>query len=248
MAGAALIACAGEIDGNGEPLGTERRPVEADAAGARRPTLGIETAAGRASDPVLLFLGTSLTAGYGLDDPEEAFPALLGRRLAQAGGRCRIVNAGVSGDTSTGGRARLESLLTSHGSTLALLFLELGANDALRGHDPDAMRDNLNWIARETRRRRPNADVVLAGMEAPTNMGPSYTRAFRDAFARVAEANDAPLIPFLLEGVAAEPSLNQSDGIHPNRRGHAAIARHVWASVGERLLDRCPAAADGEGT
>lgn len=159
--------------------------------------------------------------------------------MADAGQRYRVINAGVSGDTSAGGRARLAGLLERHGSRLAVLFVELGANDGLRGQSPEALHDNLGWIVRETRRHRPQAGIVVAGMQAPTNLGTTYTEAFRAVFPRIAEENEVLLIPFLLEGVAAVPSLNQEDGIHPNADGHEAVAGHVWSLLGGYLADRC---------
>lgn len=191
--------------------------------------------------PRIVFLGTSLTAGYGLDDPELAYPARLGVRMAEAGWRYQVVNAGVSGDTSAGGRTRLPGLLELHGDALAALFVELGANDGLRGRSPDALRENLEWIVRETRRRRPEAGIVVAGMEAPPNLGPLYTDAFRDAYRQVVAESGAHFVPFLLEGVAAVPELNQSDGIHPNAEGHEAVAAVVWSGLAEWLAARCEA-------
>ncbi|MDE2981914.1 MAG: arylesterase [Gemmatimonadota bacterium] len=192
-----------------------------------------------AGTPRVVFIGTSLTAGYGLDDPDLAFPAVLGRRMTAAGQRYRVVNAGVSGDTSAGGGARLANLLEQHGSRLAVLFVELGANDGLRGQSPEALHDNLSRIVRETRHHRPHVGIVLAGMRAPTNLGTAYTEAFRAVFPRIAEENEVLLIPFLLEGVAAVPSLNQPDGIHPNAEGHQAVASHVWSLLGGYLAARC---------
>jgi len=159
--------------------------------------------------------------------------------MADAGQRYRVVNAGVSGDTSAGGRARLANLLGQHGSRLAVLFVELGANDGLRGQSPEALHDNLSRIVRETRHHRPDAGIVLAGMLAPTNLGTVYTEAFREVFPRIAEEHEVLLIPFLLEGVAAVPSLNQPDGIHPNAEGHETVASHVWSLLGGYLAARC---------
>lgn len=191
----------------------------------------------------IVFLGTSLTAGYGLENPDSAYPARVGTEVNAAGYSYQVVNAGVSGDTSAGGRTRLVPLIEALEVPLAVLVIELGANDGLRGQSTDALYDNLTWITREAKRRLPGVGVVVAGMEAPPNLGPLYTDAFRAVFTRVAEENDALLIPFLLEGVAAVPELNQEDGIHPNERGHEMIAAHVWAFLGPYLGSRC--ALDG---
>jgi len=178
----------------------------------------------RDSLPVILFLGNSLTAGYGLT-PEEAFPALIQQKLDSAGYRYRVVNAGVSGETSAGGVRRIDWLLRQ---PIAILVLELGANDALRGHDLTNTRANLQTIIDRTRARYPEAKIVIAGMQAPPNLGPRYTEEFRQLFVDLARSNDAALIPFLLEGVGGVPELNQEDGIHPTAAGHRIIAENVW--------------------
>ncbi len=227
------------------PDSSGTRPDEAGETSVHRTARAADGRPGQQEDPVILFLGTSLTAGYGLEGPGEAFPGLLGQRLTEAGASCRIVNAGVSGDTSAGGRARLSSLLASYGSSLALLFVELGANDGLRGLDPAALQDNLAWIIGETQRRHPRARIVIAGMRAPVNMGPSYTQAFQGVFEKIAQNHNVLLIPFLLEGVAMVESLNQSDGIHPNRQGHATIADYVWSLVESELTGQCASGEKG---
>lgn len=186
-----------------------------------------------------MFLGTSLTAGYGLDDPALAYPGLLGRRMAERGWRYAVANAGVSGDTSAGGRTRLSRLLDVHCESVAVLFVELGANDGLRARSHEALRENLEWIVHETRRRLPDAGIVVAGMEAPPNLGPVYTDPFRQVFRDVAAESGALLVPFLLDGVAATPALNQADGIHPNAEGHQAVADYVWSFLSEWLEARC---------
>ena len=175
--------------------------------------------------PVVLFLGTSLTAGYGLPE-DEAFPALIQNRLDSLDYDLRVQNAGVSGETSAGGLARLDWLLRQ---PVAVLVLELGANDGLRGLDIDAMRSNLQAIIDRTRDAYPDVRIIVAGMEAPPNLGPRFTGLFRETFVELAERNDAARIPFLLDGVAAVPELNQSDGIHPTAAGHRILADNVWA-------------------
>jgi acyl-CoA thioesterase-1 len=174
--------------------------------------------------PAIVFLGTSLTAGYGLEE-SDAYPALIQRKIDSAGLGYRVVNAGVSGETSAGGLRRIDWLLRQ---PVAVLVLELGANDGLRGQDVEAMRANLQAIIDRTRAAHPDARLVIAGMESPPNMGPMYTDAFRAVFPELARANDAVLIPFLLDGVAAVPELNQADGIHPTAEGQRMVADLVW--------------------
>jgi len=174
--------------------------------------------------PVVLFLGTSLTAGYGLP-VEQAYPNLIGHRLDSLGLPYRVVNAGVSGETSAGGLRRIDWLLRE---PVAVLVLELGANDGLRGLEPGAMNRNLQEIVDRTLAAHPDAHIVIAGMEAPPNMGERFTTAFRNVFSDLARRNDAVLIPFLLDGVAAEPDLNQADGIHPTAEGQRIVAETVW--------------------
>jgi len=175
--------------------------------------------------PRVVFLGTSLTAGLGLSSPDEAYVARVAALADSAGLPIRAINAGVSGETSAGGLRRLDWILRD---PVDVLVLELGANDGLRGQDPTAMEANLAAIIDRTRERNPGVRVVLAGMEAPPNLGAQYTQAFRDVFPRVAAGHGASLVPFLLEGVAADPDLNQADGIHPTAEGHRIVARTVW--------------------
>jgi acyl-CoA thioesterase-1 len=181
--------------------------------------------------PVVLCLGTSLTAGLGLP-PDSAFPALLQRRVDDAGLAYRVVNAGVSGETSADALARIDWLLTR---PVSVLILESGANDALRGQDLAATRANLQTIIDRARARSPAVRIVIAGMEAPPNLGPRYTRAFHDLFVDLARRNRTALIPFLLAGVAGHPELNQEDGLHPNLVGERLVADNVWAVLGPIL-------------
>ncbi len=183
--------------------------------------------------PVVLCFGTSLTAGLGLD-PEDAYPALLQTKIDSAGLRFRVVNAGVSGETSAAGVRRIEWLLDQ---PIAVLVLELGANDALRGQDLTAARRNLQEIIDRTRARYPKAQIVVAGMEAPPNLGARYTRGFRNLFEALARVNDAALVPFILEGVAGRPELNQADGMHPTAAGARIMAENVWRVL-EPILRR----------
>lgn len=176
---------------------------------------------------VVLFVGTSLTAGYGLG-AEFAYPALIQQKIDSVGLPFRVVNAGVSGETSAGGLRRIDWYLQQ---PIQILVLELGANDALRGLNPADMKANLDSIIRHTRTRYPDAAIVLAGMEAPPNLGDAYTSQFRAAFTDLARTHNAVLIPFLLEGVAGVAELNQSDGIHPTVEGQQIMATTVWKAV-----------------
>ncbi len=191
---------------------------------------------------VVLFLGTSLTAGYGIG-AEYAYPALIQQKLDSAGYGLRVVNAGISGETSAGGLRRLDWSLQQH---VHVLVLELGANDGLRGLSIEAMRENLDAIIKQTRDRYPDAAIVIAGMEAPPNLGRRYTTEFREVFRDLAGEHDAALVPFLLAGVAAVPELNQEDGIHPNIAGQKRVAENVWKvlqPVIRQQLARSPAPA-----
>lgn len=177
--------------------------------------------------PVILFVGTSLTAGLGLD-PSEAYPGLVQEKIDAAGLRYRVVNAGVSGETSAGARRRMGWLLRQR---VAVLVVETGANDGLRGQDPEATRENIQAILDEAKRQQPPPRLVLAAMEALPNYGEDYRRRFRAIYPEVARANGATLVPFLLDGVAGEARLNQPDGIHPTAEGHALVAATVWNSL-----------------
>lgn len=210
-------------------LGCQNEAPVRDAA-ATAPRSDTAAATPAASDAstrdraAILFLGTSLTAGYGVG-AEAAFPALLQQRIDSAGLPFRVVNAGLSGETSAGGLRRLDWSLQD---SVAVLVLELGANDGLRGLPIEQMHANLDSILARTRARYPDAQLVIAGMEAPPNLGPAYTRAFRNVFTDLADEYDAALVPFLLTGVAGQAALNQEDGIHPTAEGHRIIADNVW--------------------
>jgi acyl-CoA thioesterase-1 len=176
---------------------------------------------------VILFVGTSLTAGLGLE-PEQAYPALVQRKLDAAGLRYRVVNAGVSGETSAGARRRIGWLLRQ---PVAVLVLETGANDGLRGQDPEMTRENIQGILDAARGSQPPPKLALAAMEALPNYGDAYRRRFRAIYPELATQNGARLIPFLLEGVAGNPALNQPDGIHPTAAGQERVAENVWKAL-----------------
>ena len=212
-----LAGCAACGPGGGPPAG---------APASRSPAAPPATAV--ADDrPVVLFLGTSLTAGYGLD-PSEAYPAAIQRKIDAAGLRYRAVNAGVSGETSAGALRRLDWVLRQ---PVAVLVLETGANDALRGQEPEATRANVQAIFDRARKQATPPRLVLVAMEALPNYGDVYRRRFRALFPELARANDAVLVPFLLEGVAGVPALNQSDGIHPTAEGQEKAADNVWKAL-----------------
>lgn len=181
----------------------------------------------------IVFLGTSLTAGLGLD-PDQAFPALIQRKLDAEGLRFEAVNAGVSGETSAGARRRIEWLLRQ---PAAVLVVETGANDGLRGLEVDSLRSNIQAVIDEARRQSPQPAIVLVGMRAPPNLGSSYARRFEEVYSGLAKENHLRLVPFLLEGVAGRPSLNQADMIHPTAEGQQRMAETVW-EVLEPVLKR----------
>ena len=171
-----------------------------------------------------MIIGTSLTAGLGLD-PDQAYPALLQRKADTAGYRVRIVNAGLSGETSAGALRRLDWLLQGH---VDAFMIETGANDGLRGLNIDSTRANLRAIVRRIRSTFPKAPIFLAQMEAPPNLGADYTSRFRAMFPEVAKEESVHLVPFILDGVAGIPRLNQEDRIHPNLEGERIVAANVW--------------------
>ena len=180
---------------------------------------------GAATRPVVLCLGTSLTAGLGLDDPDQAYPALLQQKIDAAGLPHEVRNAGVSGETSAGALSRLDWLLQQK---IAVLVLETGANDALRGQDPESTRRNLDSILKRVNSMDPRPRVLLLGMQAPPNMGPLYAARFRAIYPDLASDHDAELVPFFLEGVAGHPEMNQPDGVHPTAEGQKKIAEIIW--------------------
>jgi acyl-CoA thioesterase-1 len=179
---------------------------------------------GRQERRVILVLGDSLAAGYGLE-LSEAFPALLQEMIDARGWAFRVVNAGVSGDTSAGGLRRLNWLLKQK---VDVLLVELGGNDGLRGITPASTAANLRAIIDQARAKYPGVHVVIAGMRMPPNMGADYLERFEQIFAAVAKEKKAGLVPFLLEGVGGSEELNQADRIHPTARGQSIIAENVW--------------------
>ncbi len=185
----------------------------------------------RATATVLL-IGTSLTAGYGLD-PEQAWPAMIQARVDSAGLPFAVVNAGVSGETSAGALRRLDWLLEQEVPRVVLV--ETGANDGLRGQSIDSLEANLDAILGRLGSLQPRPVLIVAGMEALPNLGARYTNAFRSLYPRLARAHDAVFLPFLLDGVAGIARFNQADGIHPNAAGSERIAENVWRVLGPVL-------------
>lgn len=187
--------------------------------------LVLATAAQAGERPVVLALGDSLTAGYGLR-ADKAFPAQLQAALGEHGVDAKVINGGVSGDTSAGGLARLDWML---GDKPDLVIIELGANDGLRGLDPAVTRDNLDLII--TRLRETGARVLLAGMVAPANLGAGYGEKFTSIYPALAQKHGTAFYPFFLDGVAMDPALNQEDGIHPTAEGVAVIVSNILPAV-----------------
>lgn len=193
--------------------------------------------------PRVVFLGTSLTEGLGLEAPEiESWPARVGELADSAGVVVEIVNAGISGETSAGALARTEWVISRD---LDVLVVETGGNDALRALPTEGLESNLGAILRLAREFRPTARRLLVQMEAPTNLGADYTARFREVYPRVAEREGAALVPFLLDGVAGVARLNQADGIHPTAEGHRIMARNAWPAIEQAL--RAGGAAQGGG-
>jgi acyl-CoA thioesterase I len=172
----------------------------------------------------IIFFGNSLTAGYGVL-PSEAFPALIQRKIDSLKLPYTVINAGLSGETSAGGKSRIGWILRQ---PVAVFVLELGANDGLRGIPVSGTTANLQAIIDSVKTKYPSVKIVLAGMQIPPSMGPEYTSAFKAAFHQLAVKNKVYLIPFILEGVGGVPDLNQSDGIHPTPKGHTIVAANVW--------------------
>ena len=182
----------------------------------------------------VVILGDSLTAGYGVESAQN-YPARLQEKIDRAGLPFEVVNAGISGDTTAGGLRRIDWVL---GKGAAVLVVALGGNDGLRGLAPAQTAQNLAAILQRARQRLPDVSLVLVAMKMPLSMGADFARAFEEIFPEVAARNRAVLGPFLLEGVAGNPELNQADLIHPNARGQEKIADNLWASLHEVLLER----------
>ncbi len=172
----------------------------------------------------ILFFGNSLTAGYGLL-PSQSFPTLIQDKIDSLKLPYKVINAGVSGETTSGGVGRIDWILSQH---VDVFVLELGGNDGLRGIPLSVTKKNLQLLINKVKEKYPHAAIVLAGMQIPPNLGQSYTSQFKDLYPELAKANHVYLIPFLLKGVGGDPSLNQKDEIHPNAEGAKIVAENVW--------------------
>jgi acyl-CoA thioesterase-1 len=191
-------------------------------------------AAAEPARPAVLFLGTSLTAGLGLE-PDQAYPALLQQKIDSAGLNYRVVNAGVSGETSAGALRRVDWLFRE---PVSVLVVETGANDGLRGLSPDTLEANIQGIFDRAKQLQPPPRLVLLGMRVPPNYGRVYADRFQQVYQELARRNKAALVPFLLEGVGGVPSLNQPDGVHPTAQGQRRIAETVWRVLEPVLRER----------
>jgi len=205
--------------------------------------LFMQTADAARPDPsgviTIVALGDSLTAGYGLSR-KQAWPALVAEKMRAAGYEFEVVNAGSSGDTTTGGLRRLPALLRAH-KKIDIFVLELGINDAFRGVPIEQIRSNLQAIIDQVRARQPDASIVIAGMQLPNVSSDDYVGAFGGIFRAVAEKNRATLIPYFLEGVGGNPELNQWDRVHPNAAGQRVLAENVWRVLEPILRKRITA-------
>ena len=190
----------------------------------------ISTIITNTSSKTILFFGDSLTAGYGLDDINDAFPAIIQTMLDSLGLDYTVVNSGLSGETSAGGRSRIKWVLSQK---IDVFVLELGANDGLRGVPLQETRENLQAIIDAVQDKYPDTTIILAGMQLPPNMGLEYTSDFSTIFYELAEKNELELIPFILKDVGGVPELNQNDGIHPTIEGQMIVASNVWAVLGK---------------
>ena len=184
-----------------------------------------------AKKKTIVFFGNSLTAGYGLS-PSQAFPAIIQKKIDSLGLPYQVINAGVSGETSSGGKTRIDWILRQ---PVDIFILELGANDGLRGIPLSETKKSLQAIIDKVKAKNPDTKLLFAGMQIPPNMGQTYTTEFRSIYTELAEKNKMTLIPFLLEGVGGETSLNQEDGIHPTAEGHRIVAANLWRQL-ETLL------------
>ncbi len=175
----------------------------------------------------ILFFGDSITAGYGLDE-DKAFPSMIQKRIDSIGLDYKVVNAGLSGETTAGGNGRIDWVLKQ---PVDIFVLELGGNDMLRGLGVEQTEANLRGILEKVKKKKPGIPIILAGMQAPPNMGNEYTNAFAKIYKKLAKEYETGFIPFILDGVGGIPSLNQADGIHPNEAGEKIVMETVWKTL-----------------
>ena len=206
----AFISC---NNNNSKKATTENQPVSKDTA-----------ISSPAKKKTILFFGNSLTAGYGVD-PSEAYPALIQDKIDSLGLNYKVINAGVSGETTSDGNSRIDWILKQ---PIDIFVLELGGNDGLRGIPLSETKKNLQSIIEKVKAKYPDAKIILEGMQIPPNMGPAYTSKFKEIYPVLAKENNIALVPFLLKGVGGDPKLNQRDGIHPTAEGHKIVAENVW--------------------
>ena len=218
-----LLSCGNEKT---EKTGPEPLLKEQDAPNEEPMTTDTKT---------ILCFGDSITAGYGLDDNSDAFPALLQQKIDALDLEYIIINSGLSGETTAGGKSRINWVMNQN---IDIFILELGANDGLRGVPLSETRLNLQAIIDVVREKSPDTKIILAGMELPPNMGQDYTNEFRSIFASLAKKNNVDFIPFILKDVGGIAELNQSDGIHPNIEGHKILANTVWEVLKPMITEK----------
>jgi acyl-CoA thioesterase I len=214
---ALLAGCGSNEEKSNEPANQKREQVTAGAKNEKAKTI--------------VFYGNSLTAGYGVD-PAESFPSVVQDKIDSLQLPYKVINAGVSGETTAGGKSRIDWILRQ---PVNIFVLELGGNDGLRGIPIAETSKNLQAIIDRVREKYPEAKIILAGMQVPPNMGRNYATQFRVVFEQLAAKNKVELIPFLLENVGGIPSLNQADGIHPNPQGARIVAENVWKVLQQML-------------
>lgn len=207
-----LLSCAEDKTKKTSPETTTSDPTETTMTAEKK------------SKTILCF-GDSITAGYGLDDTNDAYPGILQQKIDAANLNYTVVNSGVSGETTAGGKSRIDWVIKQPAD---IFLLELGANDGLRGVPLSETRSNLQSIINVVKKESPQTIIILAGMELPPNLGEAYTTEFRQLYADLAKENDLAFIPFILKEVGGDPALNQGDGIHPNLEGHQVVANTVW--------------------
>lgn len=222
-----LTACSGEGK-------TDKSTTEAAATQKIENSAAMEEEKTREanSKKKILIFGNSLTAGYGLDDPDKGFAGLIQEKIDSLDLPYEVINGGISGETSSDGKGRIKWMMKN---PVDIFILELGANDGLRGISTEATHKNLQFILTTVRESYPAAKILVTGMEVPPNMGTEYAEDFRKIFPRLAQDNEAVLMPFLLEDVAGEPELNQGDAIHPTEEGHKIVAKNLWSILKDMI-------------